>query len=119
MIPVNFIPAPDQGDAEVVVLGAELHPEVIAIVLVTTVFEELVAEGFFDPKDPKLKVEDDIGTEYRRSPGLSVSRISSEGRWSLSHGVHRSVLEVQPPVPPNASYLRITLGSRGSVALTV
>jgi hypothetical protein len=117
--PVHFIPAPDQGDAEVVVLGAELQPAVVAVVLVTTVFEELVAERFFEPENPKLKVEDDVGTEYRRSFGLGVSRISSEGGWSLSHGVHRMVLEFQPPVPPNASYLRITLGSRGSVALTV
>jgi len=117
--PLHFIPAPDQGDAEVVVLGLELHPAVVAIVLVTTVFEELVAEEFFELGNPKLKVEDGVGTQYRRSLGLSVSRISSEGGWSLSHGVHRTVLEFQPPVPPNASYLRITLGSRGSVALTV
>jgi hypothetical protein len=117
--PVHFIPAPDQGDAELVALGAELHPAAVAIVLVTTVFEELVAEGFFEPGNPKRKIKDDIGTEYRRSPGLGVSRISSGGGWSLSHGVHRMVSEFQPPVPPNASYLRITLGSRGSVALTV
>jgi hypothetical protein len=80
---LNFIPAPDQGDAQVVVLGAELHPAAVAIVLVTTIFEELVAEGIFGPKNPKLKVEDDVGTEYRRSPGLSVSRIGSEGGWSV------------------------------------
>jgi hypothetical protein len=116
---VNFIPAPDQGDTQVAVLGAELRPTVIAIVVVTTIDEELVAAGFFDPQEPKLKVEDDVGTEYRRSFGLGVARIESGGGWSRSHGVRRLILEFKPPVPPDASRLRITLGRRGSVVLTV
>ena len=114
MTPVNFIPAPDQGDAQVVVLGVELRPAVVAIVLVSTIDQDLTAAGFFDPKDPKLKIEDGIGTEYRRALQLALG-----SGWSRSHGVRRMVVEFEPPVPPNASYLRITLGSRGSVALTV
>jgi hypothetical protein len=114
LIPVNFISAPDQGDAEAVVLGAELHPEVVAVVLVTTIGEKLVAEGFFDPKDPKLKIEDDVGTVYRRAFQVGIVN-----EWSGSHGVRRPILEFEPPVPPDATYLRITLGSRGTVALMV
>lgn len=115
MTPLNFIPAPDQGDARVVVLGAERHPEVVTIILVSTIFEELVAEGFFDPKDPKLKIEDDVGTEYRRDFQVGVGGT----KWSGSHGVSRANLDFVPPVPPQATSLRITLGRRGSVALAV
>jgi hypothetical protein len=115
LTPVNFIPAPDQGDAQAVVLGIELHPEVVTVLLLTTIFAEVAAEGLFDPTDPQLKIEDDVGTEYRRALGVSVGG----GKWSESHGVRRSNLEFQPPVPPQATSLRVTLGRRGSVALKV
>jgi hypothetical protein len=96
--PVNFVPAPDQGDAQAVVLGVEMHPEVVTILLVSTIFEELAAEAFFDPEDPKLKVEDDLGAEYRRALQIGMG-----SKWSESNGVRRSNLDFEPPVSAEAT----------------
>jgi hypothetical protein len=113
----RFITAPDQGDAQVVVLAAELFPERLVLVLAMTMWDEVVAAGLFDREKPALTVEDDVGTEYRRAFQVS-SRHVGPG-WHRSHGVSRANLEYEPPVPSEATYLRVTLGRWGSVALMV
>jgi hypothetical protein len=113
----RFIPAPDQGDAQVVVLAAELHEEAVSIVLVTTIGDELAAGGFYDPDEPGLTIEDDVGTEYRHAPQLGLGTIGPG--WHGSHGVSRSNVEYEPAVPPEATRLRVRLGRRGSVVLTI
>jgi len=112
----RFISAPDQGDVQVVVLAAELHEEAVSIVLATTISDELAAAGLYDPNKPGLTIEDDVGTEYRRVPQLGVSIGAG---WHGSHGVSRSNPEYEPAVPPEATRLRIRLGRRGSVVLTI
>jgi hypothetical protein len=113
----RFIPAPDQGDAQVVVLAAELFPETLVLVLAMTIWDEVVAAGLFEREDPALRVEDHLGTAYRRAPQIGVSHVGSG--WRGSHGVHRANLEYEPPVPAEATYLRVTLGRWGSVVLMV
>jgi hypothetical protein len=114
----RFIPAPDQGDAQCVVLAVELFAEATVVVLATTIWDEVIATGFFDREEPTLKVEDDLGTEYRRAPQVS-SGFVSERTWSRSRGVHRMNPEFEPAVPAEATRLRITLGSWGSVVVMV
>jgi hypothetical protein len=113
----RFIPAPDQGDAQVIVLAVELFERTTVVVLATTIWEELAAVRFFEHDEPALVIEDDVGTEYRRAFQVSSSIVGDERRWSDSHGVHRINLEFQPPVPGEATYLRITLGRWGSVVV--
>jgi hypothetical protein len=110
----RFIPAPDQGGSQIVVMAAELHEKALVIVLATTIFEELAAADFFTPKDGVLSVEDDVGTEYRRAFQVGFS-----SEWSSSHGVHRWNIEFEPPVPLATSYLRVRLGPWGNVILMV
>lgn len=114
MADIRFISAPDQGDAQVVVSAAELFPDAVVIVLATTIWDEVIAAGTFDPKKSALRLEDDVGTEYRRVWGLGLA-----DDWSSSHAVHRMNPEFEPPLPPEATSLRITLGRWGSVALTI
>jgi hypothetical protein len=113
----RFIPAPDQGDAQVVVLAAELFPERLVIVLAMTIWEEVVAAGLFDREEPKLSVEDDAGTKYRRAFQVGAS-YAGQG-WGDSHGVSRCNLEFEPAVPSEATELRIRIGRWGSVAIGV
>jgi hypothetical protein len=110
----RLIPAPDQGDARLVVLAAELFPECLVIVLAATVWEEAADAGLFEPQKGLLAVSDDVGTEYRRILGLGIGN-----EWMGSHGVHRSNLGFEPPVPPEATRLRVRLGRWGSVALAL
>ncbi len=119
MSTAHFIPAPGQGDAQIVVLAVELFAEVVVIVLATTIWEEMVAAEFFAPEEPGLTIEDDVGTEYRRALQVSSATVRDKRAWSNSHGVHRLNLEFEPPTPPDATYLRITLGRWGSVALMI
>ncbi len=115
MAAARFIPAPDQGDSQVVVLAAELYPEVVVLVLVTTISDELVAAGLYQRDNPAgLTIEDDVGTKYRRAFQLGFA-----GEWSLSHDVQRANLHFKPPVPPEATYLRVKLGRWGHVVLMV
>lgn len=117
MSTVRVIPAPDQGDAQFVVLAAELFPTVLVIVLATTIWDEVIAAGIFDPQKPGLEVEDDIGTEYRRA--LQDGSYHVGPGWRRSHGVNRMNPEFEPAVPREATQLRVTLGPWGSVALTI
>jgi hypothetical protein len=117
MTAARFIPAPDQGDAQVVVLAAELFPERLVLVLAMTIWDEVVEAGLFKHEEGALRIEDDLGTEYRRA--LQVGAHSVGPGWNGSHGVHRANLEYEPPVPAEATYLRVTLGRWGSVVLMV
>jgi hypothetical protein len=115
----RFIPAPDQGDAEVVVLAVELFQQAVVVVLVTTILGEVIDSGLFEPGPNQIRITDDLGTEYRRAFGVGSSFAGDERRWSGSRGVDRSNLEFEPPVPAGATYLRITLGPWGNVVVTV
>lgn len=68
----------------------------------------------FEPEKQTLRVEDDLGTKYKRA-----FQVGSSSEWRNSYGVHRANLEFEPPVPAEAASLRITLGRWGSVVLTV
>jgi hypothetical protein len=114
----RFIPAPRQGDAQVVVLAVELFAEATVVVLATTAWDELVAAGFFDGEKPALRIEDDVGTEYRRLL-QNFSGYVSERTWEHSRGVHRMNPAFEPAVPAEASRLRIALGRWGSVVVMV
>jgi len=111
----RFIPAPDQGDAQIVLLAVELFEEATVVVLATTIWEELAAARFFEHDEHALVIDDDLGTEYRRGFQVGSYIAGDERRWSESHGVHRMNLEFQPPAPDEATYLRITLGRWGNV----
>jgi hypothetical protein len=78
----RFIPAPDQGDAQVVVLAVELFEGATVVVLATTIWEELAAARFFEHEEAALVIEDDLGTEYRRGfqVGSSIAGMSGGGR---------------------------------------
>jgi hypothetical protein len=116
---VRFIPAPDQGDAQVVVLAVELFEEATVVVLVTTALEELIETGLIGPEAEQALIADDLGTEYRRAFQVGHAFTGDKRRWSDSNGVHRLNLEFEPPVPPEATYLRIALGPSGSVVVMV
>jgi hypothetical protein len=115
----RFIPAPDQGDAQVVVLAVELFEAATVVVLATTVWEELIASGLVGPEAKQALIADDVGTEYRRAFQAGHAFAGDKRRWSDSNGVHRLNLEFEPPVPPEATYLRIALGPWGNVVVMI
>ncbi len=115
----RFISAPDQGDAEVVVLAAELFPEAVVIVIATAIWDEVAEAGFFDREHPALTVEDDVGTEYRRTLQVGAHTVGDKKAWSGSRGVSRLNPSFAPPVPAEATFLRVRLGRWGSVVLAV
>jgi hypothetical protein len=115
----RFIPAPDQGDAEVVVLAVELFEQAVVVVLVTSAWEELADSGLLGHEREECLIADDVGTDYRRAFQVGSSYVGEKRRWSDSNGVHRINLEFEPPVPAEATDLRITLGPWGNVVVTV
>jgi hypothetical protein len=105
MAAVRFIPGPDQGDADTVVLAVELHEEVVVIDIATTLVRAI---QHFTVRHvlPSVRVEDDLGTEYR---GESLDRYG--GGWSDIAPAAHYPFEVRPAVPPEARFLRITFAS--------
>jgi hypothetical protein len=104
MPPVRFVPGPDQGDAETVVLGVELHDELVIIDIATT---KIDAIRYPTPRRglPAVRVEDDLGNSYS---GLPLSRYGAG--WSDRSPVARFPLELRPAIPAEARFLRIAFG---------
>jgi len=105
MASVRFIPGPDQGDAETVVLGVELHEDLIVIDIATTMLSAIRSPTRRN-RLPRVRVEDDRGNIYS---GVSLEHYgwSSSGSAPAAH----YAFEVTPHVAPDAQFLRITFGS--------
>jgi hypothetical protein len=80
---VRFIPGPDQGDAEIVVLGVELHQELVVIEIATTMISPVQRE-MPRHKLPSVRVEDDLGTSYR-GKGLAHYGWGTSGNAPAAH----------------------------------
>ncbi len=102
MATVRFVPGPDQGDAEIVVLGVELHEELVVIDVATTLISA-IRHPTRRNQLPLVRVEDDLGTDYR---GKGLTRYGAS--WSGAAQVAHYPMEFRPPVPPGARFLRIT-----------
>jgi hypothetical protein len=105
MAAVRFIPGPDQGDAEIAVLGIELHEELIVVDIATTLISA-IERPTARHRLPKVNVEDDLGNVYA---GLSLERYSSG--WSGAAPAVHYAYEVKPRLVPDARFLRVTFGS--------
>jgi hypothetical protein len=101
----RIIPGPDQGDAEIVVLGIELHEELIVVDIATTMIAA-VRRPTPRNKLPLVKVEDDLGNSYA---GVSLEKYSSG--WSGNAPAAHYAYEARPHIAPDARFLRITFRS--------
>ncbi len=105
MAPVRFIPGPDQGDAEIVVLGVEVHEELIVIDIATTMISRIERPSA-RRKLPSIRVEDDLGNTYS---GVSLDRYGSS--WSSSAPAAHYAFELRPRVSTEARFLRVKFGA--------
>jgi hypothetical protein len=105
MASVRFIPGPDQGVAEIVVLGVELHEDLIVIDIVTTMLSA-IRNPTRRNRLPSVRVEDDLGNTYS---GVSLERYGFG--WSGNAPAAHYAFEVAPQPAPDARFLRITFGS--------
>ncbi len=105
MATVRFVSGPDQLDAEIVVLGVELHQELLVIEVATTMISRIRQETVRH-KLPSVRVEDDLGTPYR---GKGLTRYGAG--WSGNAPAAHYPMEFRPAVPAGVRYLRITFGS--------
>jgi hypothetical protein len=105
MAATRIIPGPDQGDAEIVVLGVELHEELIVVDIATTMIST-IERPTVRHRLPKVTVEDDLGNTYA---GVSLEKYSSG--WSGTAPAAHYAYEVKPPIAPDARFLRITFRS--------
>ncbi len=106
MARVRFVPGPEQGDVEWVVLGVELHQELVVVDLATKV--EPPGNAKVRPAEvlPSVRVEDDLGSSYQ-GKGLGKYGWSSTGTAPARH----YPMEFRPAVPTGARFLRITFGT--------
>jgi hypothetical protein len=105
MATVRFIPGPDQGDAEIVVLGVELHEDLVVVDVATTMLSRIERESLRH-KLPSVMVEDDLGNSYR---GKSLSQYGAG--WSGRARVAHYAMEFRPRLPAPARFLRISFGT--------
>lgn len=103
---VRIVTGPDQGDASVVIMAAELQPDKVVIDIVS-VIEPEPSPGVVDGQPGRLEVLDDLGTEYT---------IAGGGGGSGDGNVRRVALDFRPAVPEEATYIRVVTGV-GSVIL--
>lgn len=106
MATVRFIPGPEQGDAEWVVLAVELHEELVVVDLVTTTgiprsIERVRPAEVF----PSVRVEDDLGNSYR---GKGLTKYGSS--WTGTAPARHFAMEFKPAVSREARFLRISFG---------
>lgn len=103
---VRSVAAPSQPGAKVPILAIELFEDGFYVdytydTAPPTLDLEMTAEQFFArEKDPEVKVEDELGTEYFESGG------GGGGGVRVSHASRGFA----PAPPPNARVLRITAG---------
>lgn len=107
MAAVRFIPGPEQGDAEWVVLAVELHQDLIVVDLATTKVEQNMHQKL-RPVElfPSVLVEDDLANSYR---GKGLGRYGSS--WTGTAPARHFAMEFRPAVPASARLLRITFGT--------
>jgi hypothetical protein len=104
MAAVRFVPGPDQGDAEIVVLGVELHEDIVVIDVATAEIGA-IRHPTVRRRLPRVKVEDDLGNTYRGKP---LERYGAG--WSGAVPIAHYAMEFRPPVPSDARFLRVTFG---------
>jgi len=95
---VRIITGPDQGDAQAVIVAAELHPNKVVLDYVSVVEPEPV-RGNVDGEPAQLELLDDLGTEYKLTGGGG----------SGQDGVRRGAINFLPAVPDGATYLRVVM----------
>ena len=105
MAAVRFIPGPDQGDAEIVVLGVELHEELIVVDIGTTNLSA-IRQPTRRNQLPRVMVEDDLANVYG---GISLGRYGSS--WSGNAPAAHFPMEFRPAVAEEARFLRVTFGA--------
>jgi hypothetical protein len=110
---VRFIPGPEQGDAETVVVGVELHEELVVIDIATTAIDA-IRRPTMRRRLPSVRVEDDLGTTYG---GLSLEKYGAG--WSGQVPVAHFPAEYRPGVPSEARFLRVRFGGMYSDSWTV
>jgi hypothetical protein len=101
---VRFIPGPTQDDAETVVLGIELHEDLVVVDVATTEIDA-IRRPTRRRQLPHVRVEDDIGNTYR---GIGMSHYGAN--WSGQAPVAHFPMEFRPTVPSEARFLRIRFG---------
>ena len=102
---IRIVTGPDQGDAQAVIVAAELHPDQVVLDCVS--FAPLEpAGGMVDGQPARLELLDDVGTEYTHAGGGG----------SGEDGVRRWAVKFRPAVPDEATYLRVVMPI-GSVVL--
>jgi hypothetical protein len=113
MAAVRFVPGPDQGDAETVVLGVELHEDLLVIDIAAA---EIDAIRHPTPRRqlPRVKVEDDLGNIYCGKPLHSYG-----AGWSGNVPVAHFPMALRPAVSRDARFLRITFGGMYVASRTV
>jgi hypothetical protein len=95
---VRIVTAPDQGDAQAVIVAAELHPDKVVLDNVSLVQPEPLP-GLVDDQPARLELLDDLGTEYAMVGGGG----SGDGV------VRRGEMNFRPAVPEGATYLRVVM----------
>jgi hypothetical protein len=107
MADVRFLPGPDQGDAEWVVLGVELHQDLVVIDLATSKVNPFGgATTRLSEEFPSVMVADDLGNSYR---GKGLGKYGAS--WTGTAPARHFAMEFRPAVPPGARFLRISFGS--------
>jgi hypothetical protein len=103
---VRFVPGPDQGDAEFIVLAVELHKELLVVDIATTKpFPEEFAGSRAAEEFPSVMVEDDLGNTYR---GKGLGNYGAS--WSGNAPARHFAMAFRPAAPAEARHLRITFG---------
>jgi hypothetical protein len=105
---VRFVPGPEQGASEWVVLGVELHSDLVVIDLATTKVERNMHQKIRPVEVfPSVIVEDDLGNSYR---GRGLAKYGSS--WTGTAPARHFAMEFRPEVPEEARFLRITFGAK-------
>jgi hypothetical protein len=95
---VRIVTGPYQGDAQAVIVAAELHQDRVVLDCVSVVNPE-PTPGMVDGQPGRLELLDDVGTEYT----------SAGGGGSGDGAVRRLALAFRPAVPEEATYLRVVM----------
>lgn len=105
MATVRFIPGPDQGDADTVVLAVEPHEDLVVIDIATAVIDA-IRRPTRRRRLPRVALEDDLGNTYR---GRQLERYGVS--WSGNAPAAHYPMEFRPAVPTAARFLRISFGT--------
>jgi len=100
-------PRPEQGDVEWVVLGVELHQDLVVVDLATTKVDP-PSDAKVRPIEvfPSIIIEDDLGNSYR---GKGLGKYGSS--WTGTAPARHYPMEFRPALATDARFLRITFGT--------